>query len=125
MRRKYHVVKKREGDAIGGVASNLARTGRVLLRTNSKIFPFSDLARDGKLTVPDVPMVVLTERFDSVLVEVEGSAHHPFKVHASYETVILPAANQTICVAGPSASDYPSGRRPTGRNCMPAWMSGR
>ncbi len=109
----------------------LAREGRVLLCTSAKMRPFPDLplartaeelaaledlrvvcaGRDvpgtGKLTAPELPLAVLSERFDYVLVEADGSAGRPLKAHASHEPPIPPEAAWTICVVGASGFQRP------------------
>ena len=61
----------------------------------------------GKLTAPEVSMKQLTEWFEYVLVEADGSAQRPFKAHAPHEPVIPKEANQTICVVGASGFGRP------------------
>ena len=52
-------------------------------------------------------MKQLTEWFEYVLVEADGSAQRPFKAHAPHEPVIPKEANQTICVVGASGFGRP------------------
>ena len=114
------------------LGEELAGQHTVLLCTTTKIFPFPDLpcARTaaeldamrpsqqllcagtdvpgtGKLAAPDLPMALLAERFDCVLVEADGAARRPLKAHAPHEPVIPPEANQTICVVGASGFGQP------------------
>ena len=115
------------------LGEELAAGGKcVLLCTTTKIFPFSGLpcARTavelerlrqehrllcagtpvpdtGKLTVPETAMGELARRFDYVLVEADGAAHHPLKAHAPHEPVVPPEANQVICVVGASGFGQP------------------
>ena len=114
------------------LGGELSASGRVLLCTTTKIYPFSDLpcARDraeldalgarfrllcagtvlpgtGKLTAPEMSMAELAARFDYVLVEADGSAGRPMKAHAPHEPVIPAEAGQTICVAGASGFGRP------------------
>nr|WP_325256244.1 selenium cofactor biosynthesis protein YqeC [uncultured Oscillibacter sp.] len=104
----------------------------VLLCTTTKIFPFSGLPcactaaeleqlrqehrllcagtpvpDTGKLTAPEMAMDELVRRFDYVLVEADGAAHHPLKAHAPHEPVVPPEANQVICVVGASGFGQP------------------
>ena len=113
------------------LGEELAARHTVLLCTTTKILPFSGLpcARNpeelellrkqhrllcagkplesGKLTVPELSMTQLAERFDYVLVEADGSAQRPLKAHAPHEPVIPPEAQQTICVVGASGLGEP------------------
>ena len=114
------------------LGEELAREGRVLLCTTTKMLPYPDLPFAGtrqellefqtryrllcagtpvsgteKITVPDVDMRELAELFDYVLVEADGSAQRPLKAHASHEPVIPVGANQSICVVGASGFGMP------------------
>ena len=109
------------------LGEELAKEGRVLLCTTTKIFPFSALpcavtaeALDSlrqehrllcagtpvpgteKLSAPPVAIAELATWFDYVLVEADGSAQRPFKAHAAHEPVIPAEADQVICVVGVS-----------------------
>ena len=109
------------------LGEELARHGRVLLCTTTKMLPYPDLPfagdrqalerlRDrhallcagtllpdtGKITAPEAEMAELAAWFDYVLVEADGAARLPLKAHAPHEPVIPPGANQTICVVGAS-----------------------
>ena len=114
------------------LGEELAEESRVLLCTTTKIFPFHDLPcamtaeelnslrrelrlmcagtpvpGTEKLTAPPVPMAELAAWFDYVLVEADGSAQRPFKVHAPHEPVIPAEAGQVVCVVGASGFGYP------------------
>ena len=115
------------------LGQELSREHTVLLCTTTKIFPFPDIpcarteeeltrlrkrcrllcagqevpGTGGKLTAPPVPMALLSDWFDYVLVEADGSAQRPMKAHASHEPVIPPEANQVICVVGASGFGWP------------------
>ena len=114
------------------LGEELAEESRVLLCTTTKIFPFHDLPcamtaeelnslrrelrlmcagtpvpGTEKLTAPPVPMAELAAWFDYVLVEADGSAQRPFKVHAPHEPVIPAEATQVICVVGASGFGKP------------------
>jgi probable selenium-dependent hydroxylase accessory protein YqeC len=108
------------------LGEELAQEHRVLLCTTTKILPFAGIpcaesaealeqlrkqhrllcagqpvnGTGGKLTTPPLPLPLLAEWFDYVLVEADGSAGRPMKAHAPHEPVIPPAARQTICVVG-------------------------
>lgn len=110
------------------LGEELAQDHRVLLCTTTKIFPFAGIPcaesvealerlrqrcrllcagqpvpnTGGKLSSPPLPLPLLAEWFDYVLVEADGSAGRPMKAHAPHEPVIPPAAGQTICVVGAS-----------------------
>ena len=108
----------------GGGKTTLLRTlGRnwrqggncVLLCTTTKIFPLSglpcacaaaeleQLRQEHRLLwpgtpVPDTrPRTSWSRRFDYVLVEADGAAHHPLKAHAPHEPVVPPGANHHLC----------------------------
>jgi len=114
------------------LGEELAQKHTVLLCTTTKIMPFSGIPcatskeelmrlksihrllcagtpipESGKLTAPEVSMKQLTEWFEYVLVEADGSAQRPFKAHAPHEPVIPKEANQTICVVGASGFGRP------------------
>lgn len=111
------------------LGEELAQTGRVLLCTTTKMFPFSDLplARTaeelaamedrllcagrpipgGKLTEPELPVAELAAWFDYVLIEADGAAGRPLKAHAPHEPVIPPEAAQVIHVIGASGFGEP------------------
>lgn len=114
------------------LGEELAKHGRVLLCTTTKMLPYPELPyaanrqeleqlRDrhsllcagtvlpesGKITAPEVRMSELTGWFDYVLVEADGAARRPLKAHAPHEPVIPPEANQTICVVGASGFGCP------------------
>ena len=103
------------------LGEELAASGRGLLCTTTKIFPFpglpcartaaeldelrrahqllcagTDEPGTGKLTAPETPMAVLAEQFDYILVEADGAARRPLKAHAPHEPVIPTEANQTF-----------------------------
>lgn len=115
------------------LGEELAAEGkRVLLCTTTKILPFSGLPcartraeleqlrrehmvlcagtpvpETEKLTTPEVPMEILAQWFDYVLVEADGAAHRPLKAHAPHEPVIPTEADQVICVVGASGFGQP------------------
>ena len=118
--------------ALGGELKDTGHT--VILCTTTKIFPFSDISNDvsglpdsaaellrrdalicvgtplpdtGKLTAPGVPLSVLAQMADYVLVEADGSARRPLKAHASHEPVVPEEANQSVCVVGVSGFGRP------------------
>ena len=112
------------------LGEDLAEQGHtVLLCTTTKIFPFPGLVNlesptieelknaltvhrliaagtplfgTGKLSALKLPMEVLADLADYVLVEADGSAGRPVKAHAPYEPVIPSEAVQVICVVGAS-----------------------
>lgn len=63
--------------------------------------------RDGKLIATELPVEVLAELADYVLVEADGSRQLPLKAHASHEPVIPSASRRVICVAGASGFGRP------------------
>ena len=65
------------------------------------------LFETGKLSALKLPMEVLADLADYVLVEADGSAGRPVKAHAPYEPVIPPEAGQTVCVVGASGFGLP------------------
>ena len=114
------------------LGEELAASGRVLLCTTTKIFPFpglpcartaaeldqqlrshrlmcagSPVADAGKLTAPSVPLEMLTAWFDYILVEADGAAGRPLKAHAPHEPVIPPEAGRIICVVGAAGFGLP------------------
>lgn len=111
------------------LGEELSREDSVLLCTTTKIYPFPGIpiahtAREirgfqgrllcagtpiegGKLTVPEISMAELAERFSYVLVEADGSAGRPLKAHESHEPVIPPEAERTILVLGASGFGQP------------------
>ena len=101
------------------LAQELARKGRVIVTTTTHIrqpedFPFALRAAgqgrvcvgtplpDGKLSAPEQSMQELASLADYVLVEADGAARHPLKVHASHEPVIPENAREVICGVGAS-----------------------
>lgn len=110
------------------LAAELAERGTVLCATTTHIFPPSHLpvwtegreaalagalaerrclcvgtpAEDGKLTAPPLPMAVLAELADFVLVEADGSRGLPLKAHLAHEPAIPPQAGDVILLAGAS-----------------------
>ena len=114
------------------LGEELARQGRVLLCTTTKMLPDPDVPfagdrqtlmrlregnpllfagtvhpESGKIMAPEMEMAELAEWFDYVLVEADGAARLPLKAHAPHEPVIPPEANQTICVVGASGFGRP------------------
>ena len=58
---------------------------------------------ENKLTASPIPMAVLTQLADYVLVEADGSKRLPLKAHLSHEPVIPAEANCRILLVGVSA----------------------
>lgn len=63
-------------------------------------------AENGKLTLPSCLSAWMTEA-DTVLLEADGAKHHPCKVPAAHEPVILPESDIMLAVAGLSAVGRP------------------
>ena len=115
------------------LARELARTVRVIVTTTTHLYPpdgFPCLlqpseaeiaaalaghpcvcvgkpAKEGKIAAADVPVHMLAELADYVLIEADGAHGRPAKAHAEYEPVVPPEANQTILVFGLSALGRP------------------
>ena len=115
------------------LARELGRDARVIVCTSTRILPPEGLpllrepdaaraaeilsdehvlcvgtpAEKGKLAAPEIPMAQLAALADYVLVEADGSKRLPVKAHETYEPVIPPEANQTVCVFGLSGLGRP------------------
>lgn len=55
---------------------------------------------EGKLSAPGLPMAILAELVDYVLVEADGAKGLPLKAHAPWEPVVPAEAGQTVLVLG-------------------------
>ena len=62
---------------------------------------------EGKLSAPGISFEALVQIADYILVEADGSKHHPLKAHASHEPVVPAQTNQTILVLGVSGLGKP------------------
>lgn len=108
------------------LASELRGRGRVILCTTTHIMPppgmrtlqrasaedaaralaedgavcLGELAPDGRLHPPALPVPELAALADYVIVEADGSKRLPLKAHAPHEPVIPPGAARTVCVLG-------------------------
>lgn len=115
------------------ISSSPSAQDRVLLCTTTRMYPYPDLpfARNlseldrlssqspllcagtllsdtNKITMPDfLSFSALSDRFDYILIEADGSAQKPLKAHAPYEPVIPPESNQTILLIGASGFGQP------------------
>lgn len=78
---------------------------RELLRTERLVCAATE--KDGKLSAPKLPLAVLAELADYVLVEADGSKRLPIKAHAAHEPVIPEQSNQIIAVVGLSGIGKP------------------
>ena len=61
----------------------------------------------GKLTAPQSVYEALKLQADVILCEADGSRHHPCKVPAEYEPVLLPDSDIVLAVAGMDALGRP------------------
>lgn len=61
----------------------------------------------GKLSAPAEPLDQLTQRFDYVLAEADGSKRLPLKAHAAWEPVIPAATANVVWVVGASGLGKP------------------
>ena len=57
-------------------------------------------AEAGKLRAPALPVAVLAQAADCVLVEADGAKRLPLKAHAAHEPVIPAEAGNVVCVVG-------------------------
>lgn len=108
------------------LAEELRERGRVVLCTTTHMFPppglrtlqnassqdveralaedgavcLGELAPDGRLHAPALPISELARLADYVVVEADGSKRLPLKAHAPHEPVIPPGTERTVCVLG-------------------------
>lgn len=108
------------------LAAELRGRGRVILCTTTHILPppnmrtlqrasardaeralaedgavcLGELAPDGRLHPPLLPVPELARLADYVIVEADGSKRLPLKAHAPHEPVIPPGTARTVCVLG-------------------------
>lgn len=111
------------------LAEELRERGRVVLCTTTHMFPppglrtlqnassqdveralaedgavcLGELAPDGRLHAPALPISELARLADYVVVEADGSKRLPLKAHAPHEPVIPPGTERTVCVLGLTA----------------------
>ena len=64
-------------------------------------------AENGKLTLPQPQLLHRMAQADAVFVEADGAKHHPCKLPAAHEPVLLPQSDIVLAVAGLSALDRP------------------
>ena len=103
-------------------------------------------AKNGKLTLPPQQLLRRMAQADAVFIEADGAKHHPCKVPAAHEPVLLPQSDIVLAVAGLSALGKPLRevcfryetirpmrplRRPCWRSCLQArraaarrWVTG-
>lgn len=62
----------------------------------------------GKLGPAPVEPGILLPLFDYILIEADGSRHHPLKAHRSFEPVIPAKSTLTVCIAGLSGLGQPA-----------------
>ena len=115
------------------LGAECARRGRVIVCTTTKIFPPShipclldpapgelertlrdtplvcvgSLDQQKKLRAPSIPMTVLLETADYVIVEADGAKRLPLKAHDVHEPVIPPEARDVIAVVGLDGVNHP------------------
>ena len=65
------------------------------------------LAENGKLTLPQPQLLRRMAQADAVFIEADGAKHHPCKVPAAHEPVLLPQSDIVLAVAGLSALGKP------------------
>lgn len=116
---------------IGALARELRQRGTVLITTTTHIYPAEGVTcitrpeevraaveregvvcagtpcMDGKLAGLPIGTLELEKLADFVLVEADGSKGLPLKAHLPHEPVLLPNAQQVICVAGLSGLGEP------------------
>lgn len=63
-------------------------------------------AENGKLTLPPQLLRRMAQA-DAVFIEADGAKHHPCKLPAAHEPVLLPQSDIVLAVAGLSALDRP------------------
>ena len=64
-------------------------------------------AENGKLTLPPQQLLRRMAQADAVFIEADGAKHHPCKVPAAHEPVLLPQSDIVLAVAGLSALGKP------------------
>ena len=64
-------------------------------------------AENGKLTLPPPQLLRRMAQVDAVFIEADGAKHHPCKLPAAHEPVLLPQSDIVLAVAGLSALDRP------------------
>ena len=64
-------------------------------------------AENGKLTQPPQQLLRRMAQADAVFIEADGAKHHPCKLPAAHEPVLLPQSDVVLAVAGLSALDRP------------------
>ena len=64
-------------------------------------------AENGKLTLPPQQLLYQMAQADAVFIEADGAKHHPCKVPAAHEPVLLPQSDIVLAVAGLSALGKP------------------
>ena len=61
-------------------------------------------AENGKLTLPPEQLLRRMAQADAVFIEADGAKHHPCKLPAVHEPVLLPQSDIVLAVAGLSAA---------------------
>lgn len=64
-------------------------------------------SENGKLTLPQPQLLHRMAQADAVFIEADGAKHHPCKVPAAHEPVLLPQSDIILAVAGLSALGKP------------------
>ena len=64
-------------------------------------------AENGKLTLPPQQLLRRMAQADAVFIEADGAKHHPCKLPAAHEPVLLPQSDIVLAVAGLSALGKP------------------
>ena len=64
-------------------------------------------AENGKLTLPSQQLLRRMAQADAVFIEADGAKHHPCKLPAAHEPVLLPQSDIVLAVAGLSALGKP------------------
>ena len=64
-------------------------------------------AENRKLTLPPPQLLRRMAQADAVFIEADGAKHHPCKLPAAHEPVLLPQSDIVLAVAGLSALDRP------------------
>lgn len=77
--------------------------------SNGRVVCLGSLEPSGKLASPadTVPFELLLPEADHVLIEADGAAGRPLKVHRPWEPVIPACSGMTVCVAGASGIGRP------------------